>query len=200
MEHQRKLLLATSSLLEENVRASYSDATAYPHPWLNREKPVPWSLVRRLGTLLATPEFYNVAAGLDAPEVLAPLYCQPMMELLLRIPVDVHFAAGRERGLARSAFAADLPVEVVRRTWKDRVPGFMDQLVARHRPFLREQLLDGVLVQARLLNRQAVEEALSDRVSSNAAYPGELLRHLDVELWARHWQPTTAHTSAAGSV
>lgn len=198
MEHQRKWVLATSRLLEDELRASYSDAVAFPHPWLKHLQPIPWSLVRRLGALLAPPEFYNVADDLDAPEILAPLYCQPMMELLLRIPVDVHFEEGRERGLARRAFAADLPTEVVRRTWKDRVPGFMDQLVDRHRRFLREQLLDGVLVQARLLNRKAVEEALGDRVFSSASYPGELLRHLDVELWARHWQPATAHARAVG--
>jgi asparagine synthase (glutamine-hydrolysing) len=199
MEHQRKLVLATSRLLEPDVRASYSETVAFPHPWLKDLQPIPWSLVRRLGTLLATPEFYNVAANVDAPEIIAPLYCQPMMELLLRIPVDVHFENGRERGLARRAFASDLPAEVVRRTWKDRVPGFMDQLVARHRSFLREQLLDGVLVQAHLLNRKAVEEVLSDRVISSASYPGELLRHLDVELWARHWQPAAANARAVGS-
>ena len=51
-----------------------------------------------------------------------------------------------------------------------------------------ELLLDGVLVEARLLNRKAVEEALSERVSKSPVYPGELLRHLDVEVWARTWR------------
>ena len=198
MEHQRKWVLATSRLLNDDVRASHPDAVAFPHPWLKHMQPIPWPLIRRLGTLLAPPEFYNVAANLNSPEILAPLYCQPVMELLLRIPVDVHFEAGRERGLARRAFAADLPAEIVRRTWKDRVPGFMDQLVDRHRHFLREQLLDGVLVHLRLLNRKSVEDALSDRISGSVCYPGELLRHLDVELWARHWQPATARTRAVG--
>jgi asparagine synthase (glutamine-hydrolysing) len=188
MGHQRQLLLSVSTLVDDELRASYTDAASFPHPWLGHLQSVPWSLVRRLGTLLATPEFYNVAPGIDAPEVLTPLYSQPAIELFLRIPVDVHFQGGRERGLARQAFAQDVPAEIIRRNWKDRAPGFVDRLIERHRDFLRELLLDGVLVEARLLSRKAVEEALSERVSKSPVYPGELLRHLDVEVWARSWR------------
>lgn len=189
MEHQLKMLLPASRLLSEELRASYSSTTDFPHPWLSDSHPIPWALVRRLGTLLAPPEFYNIAKGARAPEVIAPLYSQPVTELLLRIPLDVHFQNGRERGLARNAFAEDLPPEIVRRTWKDRAPGFLDELVHRHRKFLRELLLDGVLVHEGLLDRVAVEDALSDRISTSPVFPGELLRHLDVEIWARDWSP-----------
>ncbi|WP_161965747.1 asparagine synthase C-terminal domain-containing protein [Steroidobacter cummioxidans] len=188
MEHQRRTVMSVSTLVDEALRASYADVSSFPHPWLAHLQTVPWSLVRRLGTLLATPEFYNVASGIDPPEVLAPLYSQPAMELFLRIPVDVHFQDGRERGLARQAFAHDVPAEIIRRHWKDRAPGIADRLVERHRGLLRELLLDGVLVEAQLLNRKAVEEALSERVSKSAIHPGELLRHLDVEVWARSWR------------
>jgi asparagine synthase (glutamine-hydrolysing) len=184
-----KQLLPASRLLTEELRASYSNTTRFPHPWLSDLQPIPWSLVRRLGALLAPPECYNVARRARAPEVIAPLYSQPVMELLLRIPLDVHFQDGRERGLARKAFAEDLPPEIARRTWKDRAPGFLDELVQRHRKFLRELLLDGVLVHEGLLDRAVVEDALSDRISTSPVFPGELLRHLDVEAWARHWSP-----------
>jgi asparagine synthase (glutamine-hydrolysing) len=189
MEHQLKTLLPASQLLSKELRASYSSTTNFPHPWLDDLQPIPWSLVRRLGALLAPAEFYNVARGARAPEVIAPLYSQPVTELFLRIPLDVHFQDGRERGLARKAFAEDLPPEILRRTWKDRAPGFLDELVQRHRKFLRELLLDGVLVHEGLLNRDAVEDALNDRISASPVFPGELLRHLDVEIWARDWYP-----------
>ena len=189
MEHQLKMLLPASRLLSEELRASYSTTTNFPHPWLSDLHPIPWALVRRLGALLAPPDFYNVAKGARAPEVIAPLYSQPVTELLLRIPLDVHFQDGRERGLVRSAFAGDVPTEILRRTWKDRAPGFLDELVQRHRKFLRELLLDGVLVQEGLLDRAAVEDALTDRISTSLVFPGELLRHLDVEIWARDWSP-----------
>lgn len=187
MEHQMKLLLPGSRLLSDELRAGYSHATHFPHPWLSDLHPIPWALVRRLGALLAPPDPYNIAKGARAPEVIAPLYSQPATELFLRIPLDVHFQDGRERGLARNAFAGDVPQEILRRTWKDRAPGFLDELVQRHRKFLRELLLDGVLVHDGLLDRAAVDDALSDRISTSLAFPGELLRHLEVEVWARHW-------------
>ncbi|MET0534382.1 MAG: asparagine synthase-related protein, partial [Steroidobacter sp.] len=188
MEHQLKILMPASRLLSKELRASYSVMTSFPHPWFSHLHPVPWALIRRLGALLAPPETYNIATGARAPDILTPLYTQPATELFLRIPVDVHFQDGRERGLARAAFARDLPPEILRRTWKDRAPGFLELLVERHRKFLRELLLDGVLVQEGLLDRAVVEEALSDRISNSAVFPGELLRHLDVEVWARHWR------------
>jgi asparagine synthase (glutamine-hydrolysing) len=199
MEHQRKMMLPASRLLSEELRASYSSVTTFPHPWLSHLHPVPWALVRRLGEMLSSPEFYNVAAGIGAPEVIAPLYSQPAMELFLRIPVDVHFHGGRERGLARRAFAPEVPKEILRRHWKDRAPGFLDRLVQRHRKFLRELLLDGVLVEERLLNRAAVEEALCERISSSAVFPGELLLHLDVEIWARQWRRSGNGAARAGA-
>jgi hypothetical protein len=71
--------------------------------------------------------------------------------------------------------------------WKDRAPGFYDQLIDCNRKFLREVLLDGVLVRERLLSAAAVDDALSDRVAKNPVLPGEVFRHLDVEIWARCW-------------
>lgn len=189
MEHQKKMMLPASRLLSEELRASYSTAVNFPHPWLSHLHPIPWALVRRVGTLLGPPERYNIATGAHAPEVIAPLYSQPAMELFLRIPLDVHFHEGRERGLARTAFVAEVPPEILRRIWKDRAPGFLDELVQRNRKFLRELLLDGVLVNEGLLDRVVLEDALSDRISTSLVYPGELLRHLDVEIWARHWSP-----------
>lgn len=188
MEHQRKLMLPASRLLSDDLRDSCFNVTSFPHPWLSDLHPVPWALVRRLGAMLCSPEFYNVAAGARAPEIIAPLYTQPAIELFLRIPVDLHFHGGQERGLARQAFAREVPEEILRRHWKDRAPGFLERLVQRHRKFLRELLLDGVLVEERLLNRNAIEDALGDRMSNSPVFPGELLRHLDVEIWARQWR------------
>ena len=68
MEHQRKTLMSVSTLINEELRASYTDAATFPHSWLDHLQAVPWPLVRRLGALLTTPEFYNVAPGIDAPE------------------------------------------------------------------------------------------------------------------------------------
>jgi asparagine synthase (glutamine-hydrolysing) len=195
MEQLHRMLVMASRMLSRDLRQSFAVQTNYPHPWFAGQERIPWATIRRLGTLLSAPQFYNVAAGAAAPEVIAPLYAQPVLELLLRIPVYRHFEGGRERGLARRAFAADLPPEIARRLWKDRAPGFSDELVDRNRNFLREILLDGVLVREGLLDAAAVEEALSDRVAKNPVLPGEVFRHLDVEIWARTWMQRAASAS-----
>jgi hypothetical protein len=49
-----------------------------------------------------------------------------------------------------------------------------------------------------MLNRAAVEDALSERISNSSVYPGELLRYLDVEVWARQWRrPALKRTAHA---
>jgi asparagine synthase (glutamine-hydrolysing) len=196
MEQLHRTLVAASRLLSPDLRESFEAQARYPHPWFSDQERVPWATIRRLGALLAAPQFYNVAAGIVAPEVVAPLYAQPVLELLLRVPVYCHFEEGRERGLARRAFAQDLPPEITRRLWKDRAPRFYDEIIDRNRGFLREILLDGVLVREGLLDAAAIGAALSDRVVKNPVLPGEVLRHLDIEVWARNWMSRASDGSS----
>jgi asparagine synthase (glutamine-hydrolysing) len=141
--------------------------------------------------LLAAPDLYAGQAqpGAAGPEIIAPIYAQPMIEVALRIPADVLFAGGQDRGLARRAFRGAVPQPILDRIWKDRAGGFHDELIQRNRDWLREMFLDGVLVSEGLLDRVALERALAPGVVKSDVFPGELLRHLDTEIWARQWQP-----------
>lgn len=189
----RERILAASRLVNRDIKEAFRVSDRLSHPWFKNERHVPWDKVRRLGMLIAVPEYYNVSAPKDAlvPQIISPLYAQPVMELLLRIPIYTHFHDGRDRGLARKAFAQEVPEPILRRLWKDRAPGFHDELLERHRAFLRETLLEGSLVASGLLDRAPLEEALSASPSKSQVYPGEIFRHLDTELWARHWLPGT---------
>jgi asparagine synthase (glutamine-hydrolysing) len=189
----RERILAASRLVNSQIKEAFRVGTALSHPWFKNERHVPWDKLRRLGMLIAVPEYYNVRAPKDAlvPEIVSPLYAQPVTELLLRIPIYTHFHDGRDRGLARKAFAQDVPEPILRRLWKDRAPGFHDELLERHRSFLQETLLEGSLAKSGLLDRALLEEALSASPSKSQVYPGEIFRHLDTELWARHWLPSS---------
>lgn len=158
-----------------------------------RSGPAPWSLLRRMEILPSTADFYNVAEG-PAPEVISPLYTQPAIELFLRIPLYVHFENGRDRGLARRAFAHDVPKPILRRMRKERAPGLYDELVRRNRDFLRELFLDGVLIGEGLLDRGAVEAALAGTTHAADPLPAEIFRHLDTEMWARAWSRARSTT------
>jgi asparagine synthase (glutamine-hydrolysing) len=187
MSEQLPALLMGSRLVNAQVRAGFTMPESYPHPWFSHLRHVPWDVLRRLGILVTTPEFYNVTdVDRPEPEIVSPLYAQPAIELFLRIPIHVH-AAGRDRGLARRAFAREVPDAILRREWKDRAPGFHSEVLQRNLAFIRELFLDGVLVSEGLLDRAALEAALVPGPSKTAVLPVEIYRHLDVEIWARHW-------------
>ena len=165
------------------------EASPAVHPWLTGQRHEPWEAISKLGMMLGTPDLYASQAQprAHAPEIVAPIYSQPMIELSLRIPADVLFAGGRDRGLARHAFRGDVAQPILDRVWKDRAGGFHEELIHRNRDWLREILLDGVLVSEGLLDKAAVERALAPGLVKSEVFPGELLRHLDTEVWARHW-------------
>jgi asparagine synthase (glutamine-hydrolysing) len=177
-------------LVPEDV-ARECEATPAVHPWLAGMAHAPWEPISKLGMLLGTPDLYYSQAHPDAqgPQIVAPIYSQPLMELALRIPADVLFADGHDRGLARQAFRGDVAQPILNRLWKDRAGDFHDELIRRNLDWLRETFLDGVLVNEGLLDKAAVERALAPGLVKSEIFPGELLRHLDNEIWARQWMP-----------
>lgn len=195
----RHRLIAASQLVSAELQQDVKLTETVSHPWFQGLRHMPWGKIRRLGTLITLPDYYNVATHSDArvPEIVSPLYSQPALELLLRIPIYTHFHQGRDRGLARKAFSAEVPEPILRRLWKDRAPGFHDQMFERQRGFFQETLLEGTLARQGLLNRALLEEVLSAGPSKNTVYPGEIFRHLDTELWARHWLQSTQQQAAA---
>ncbi|WP_230474663.1 asparagine synthase C-terminal domain-containing protein [Dyella monticola] len=170
----------------------------YPHPWFREEAGVPWGLVYRLGMLLTAPEFYDPfpASGGHQANLVHPLYSQPVVELCLRIPLYVHFLNGRDRGLARNAFTAEVPKEILQRQWKDRGANVNEELVAKNLVFLRSVLLDGVLVREGILDRIAIERALSNTPTKAAAELPVILHDLAIELWVRKWSNCAASAAA----
>jgi asparagine synthase (glutamine-hydrolysing) len=188
MSEQLPALLMGSQLVSAQLRDAFAMPKSYPHPWFSQLRHLPWDVIRRLGVLVSTPEFYNVVdVQQPEPEIISPLYAQPAVELFLRIPIHVHAERGSDRGLARRAFAREVPQKILQRLWKDRAPGFHSELLLRNLDLVRELFLDGVLVKEGLLDRAAVEAALAAGPAKTAVLPVEIYRHLDVEIWARYW-------------
>jgi asparagine synthase (glutamine-hydrolysing) len=184
-----------SRLISRDAAAHAAPIRSFTHPWFAGDERAMWLIVRRLGMLLSSPVFYDVLpsdAAAEVPEVIAPLSTQPVVETLLRIPLYRLFEGGRDRGLARRAFELDVPESILARLWKDRAPGFHEQLVFMNRKFLREVLLDGVLIREGLLDRCALEEALADRPTKSAVRPVEIIGHFDMEMWVRAWESTSS--------
>jgi asparagine synthase (glutamine-hydrolysing) len=165
-----------------------ADRSAPDHPWF-RSGRVPLS-VREVLSFLTTPDlFYDPISSPDdaSVESVFPLLSQPLVELCMSIPSYVHFDQGRDRGLARRAFANDVPAPLLDRTWKDRVQGFPEQILRSNLAYFKSMLMDGILVKKRYLDRQSIERTLSGKVLKDTASVGEIVDHVLVEAWLRSW-------------
>jgi asparagine synthase (glutamine-hydrolysing) len=199
MNDYRARLLVGAALVSGNIRGAGLRSAQYPHPWFEACEHVPWHVIGRLGNLTGTPELYNpfLAPSAFAPYVAAPLYSQPVVELILRIPIYIHFYQGHERGLARAAFQQEVPLPILRRQWKDRAPGAFEGLVRRNRAFLYETLSGGALCRERILDPAAIRDALSEDFSTTQFQAGELMNYLHLENWLRHFLDESTRRLAA---
>ena len=199
MSDYRVKLLVGAALAGVHVRGTALRSSQFPHPWFEACEHVPWHVIGRLGNLMGTPELYNpfLPASAFSPYVAAPLYAQPVVELILRIPIFVHFYRGHERGLARAAFQQEVPPPILRRQWKDRAPGAFEDLVRRNRAFLYETLLEGALCRERILDSEAIRDALGEDFSTRQFHAGELMNYLHLENWLRHFSGGYAQQLAA---
>lgn len=176
-----------SRLISADALEDGAPADSCPHPWFAEGGFASRALAHRLKSLLLSRELHDVFPGESAPEAHSPLCSQPVVETLLRIPPYRLFEGGHESGLARRAFAKEVPEQSLTRCREEQGPEFCEKLVSVNRPFLREILLDGLLVREGLLDRGAVEQALADEPSRGAASPDEIMQHFDVETWMRAW-------------
>lgn len=163
-------------------------ATFAPHPWLAELDGVPPGKRRQIAALVAAHEGFARSRRADAAPVLQPLLAQPVMELCLAIPTWAHVEGGGDRALARRAFADRLPASLVERRSKGSLTSFYARQAAVSLEVLRPFLLDGALARARLLDRKAVEAALTPERLIRTADGAVLLRAAAVEAWVRRWQ------------
>lgn len=120
-----------------------------------------------------------------APVRISPLYSQPVIELCLRIATYVLRYGGRDRAIARDAFAAELPARVLKRRDKGGSEEHLLSVLEHNRTLATRLLSDGFLVQEGFLDRARLHTVLSDQPTALDSYTGELLMYLSIEAWAR---------------
>jgi len=121
----------------------------------------------------------------DFLESCYPLLSQPIIECVLRFPSYILTTGARDRGLARMAFKNDLPAQVLRRESKGGIQNYAAEIVEGNFNFIREVLLDGILVKEKLLNPTALEQALGESHAVVNAETVNILRHVCTEVWLR---------------
>ncbi|MEJ0038587.1 MAG: asparagine synthase-related protein [Gammaproteobacteria bacterium] len=165
-------------------------------PWIRAAEGLTPGLMWQIVCLSIPPHFYEAFGGATAIERTPVLMSQPVMEACLRIPTYVWITGGRDRSIARRAFTDVLPRAIIRRTQKGLADRYNRRMLDKNAAFLREMLLDGLLVKAGLLDRAKLEEFTSvDSASESFEYNQVLRHHLCTEIWVRRWSAAT--TSSA---
>jgi asparagine synthase (glutamine-hydrolysing) len=132
---------------------------------------------------LPAAEYYDPLGIAKGVERVAPLFSQPVLEVCLRIPVDVLTINGWDRAIARRAFQHDLPREIVTRRGKGAPDTYVSDVLRRNIAFVREILLDGHLVRRHIVARSALEAALSRLPRGATIEATEVFDYLNVEAW-----------------
>ena len=123
--------------------------------------------------------------------VLTPLLAQPVVETCLSVPSWAWRSGGRDRSLARRAFAADLPPTILRRHVKGGPDGFTARMVDRFRDEIRQSLLDGHLARQKIIDREAIAAELDGGAGGDGARRARILEPVAAEAWIASWLSRT---------
>jgi asparagine synthase (glutamine-hydrolysing) len=116
-----------------------------------------------------------------------PLFSQPLVELCLRIPIYTLLHGGADRALERAAFRDIVPEPIIRRENKGTVAITAMSKIRECLPFLRELVLDGVLVRERIIDRSALEPYLAGYRPMNNRVLWPFFSCIAAEVWAQKW-------------
>jgi asparagine synthase (glutamine-hydrolysing) len=125
-----------------------------------------------------------------------PLLSQPLMELCLQIPTYLLLRGGRERALAREAFADRVPFEILRRRDKGSIVSHATEMIRQSEPFIRELLLEGVLAGAGVIVRADLEPYIVQGQPFREEHLMPLLACIAAEVWARSSGQSAAAVAA----
>lgn len=154
-----------------------------PHVWDSGDERIPPGKIRHVQSVQRILDFLDRPGRWHGRDVVAPLLSQPVVELCLSIPGWQWVAGGRDRAVAREAFAPRLPHFVVWRRNKGRLETLCATAFIEQRARLRPILLEGHLAREGLLDRARIEAYLArDRLAGDYDY-FRLLELADIELW-----------------
>lgn len=181
---RRSIAHPDHAYLSDEAKAR-AGASPPAHPWLTPpSRPLPGVAghIRLLALAQSFSEGRDPAATI--PTIL-PLLAQPVVEACLAVPSWLWFEKGRNRALARRAFAPHLPRAIVERRSKGTPDSFQGEIFEHHHATLRDMLLGGALADQGLIDLPRLTRLFSGSVPMAPPDVGSLLRLVDVEAWLR---------------
>lgn len=154
------------------------------HPWFEGSSAWPGQRTYALKLLPIQPFLDGYDRALDLP-MIAPLLSQPLVEFGLRVPSWQWGEGGRDRALARRAFANDVPSTILNRRIKGRIESLFYPSFEQFREPLRHFLLEGWLAGEDLLDRDAIAALFDRRTRVDSTAILRLFHIADIERWVR---------------
>jgi asparagine synthase (glutamine-hydrolysing) len=158
-------------------------AGAPAHRWLDAPADALPGSAAHIALMIVVENLLETSNG-AVPEF-APLMAQPLVEFCLSIPSWHWFEDGHNRVVARRAFAGHLPAEIAWRRGKGSPDGFVAHLFETNRDKLGDMLVDGLLAEEGLVDRETVSMALAPSRPVKGHDYIRLLKLADVEAWVR---------------
>ncbi len=157
------------------------------HPWRADAAGLPPGKSGQVHRLANCQLFWSDCLRARAADLIHPLLSQPIMEHCLAIPADRLTRGPRDRGLARKAFAGRLPASIAQRRDKGDLGRFYGHVVQRSLADLRPLLMEGLMVEHRLLDPVKLGRDLEpERLLWSPGANRPLLLGV-LEVWVRRW-------------
>ncbi|MHB1273965.1 MAG: asparagine synthase-related protein [Rhodanobacter sp.] len=156
------------------------------HPWMNQPAGALPGDRERIADLVGTMMFRASSPRSQEKWHRMPLLSQPVLETCLRIPSWMTIAGGKNRAVARFAFADLLPPEVLNRRSKGTFVNYSGAAYQRSKTELRQFLLSGMLRERQLVDAGALERFFDQELPPRDTSFMRLFELSMIENWLRH--------------
>lgn len=156
------------------------------HAWLATLRWAAPARVLRIHQLLQALSYFDEGALPGGARTHPLLLSQPIVETCLRIPPYVMTAGGKERALARAAFADLVSFDVVQRVTKGETTRYFAAVLAANEAWIRDILCGGRLVESGIVDSEALERALAGGWLQDGMAADGLYALIAAECWLRN--------------
>lgn len=156
------------------------------HPWFTAPDGALAGDRERIFDLAGTQVFRDGLARSTRRQLRMPLLSQPVVEACLKVPSWMWIAGGRNRAVAREAFADVLPFEILHRRSKGTFMNYSGTVYRRSKNQLRKYLLTGQLEEHGLLDHNALRRFFDRDLPPKDDTFIRIFDLCAVENWIRH--------------
>ncbi|MGJ4728765.1 asparagine synthase-related protein [Luteimonas sp. SDU101] len=162
------------------------DCTPETHPWFDAPRQAFQGDRERIFGLATTQVYRDSAARGRRRHLRLPLLSQPVMEACLGVPSWMWIGHGRNRAIARAAFADLLPPEVLNRRSKGTFRPFLGAFYVENKRRIQDFLRGGQLQSHGMLDAEALAGFFDSPLPPRDHAFSRVLDLCATENWLRH--------------